>query len=87
MRRTLTVAAVLGVFVVAPAGSAFASAPVEKPGNSYGNCGVNARWGVTAENYNDLTPDGGYGGQVSLRGNCYDRTVVVDDTPAEGPSS
>ena len=91
MRRTLTAAALLGVFVVAPAGSAFASPNVNpvtgKPGNSYGNCGVAGKWAsaVTASDaYNDLTPDGGYGGQASLRNDCFGGGTT--DT-SEGPVS
>ena len=45
MRRTLTAAALLGVFIVAPAGSAFAGQPAEIRGNAYGNCGVNSQFG------------------------------------------
>ena len=78
MRRTLTAAALLGVFIVAPAGSAFAAPPAVKPGNSYGNCGVNAAFAATGTLA--YSTEGGYGGvsELGKADKCY---VTVTETP------
>lgn len=62
MRRTLTAAALLGVFVIAPAGSAFAT-----PAGGYppGNCGFNAS--NSADSFRNLNQVGGEG-DTALRG-------------------